>query len=559
MQNSTLIAVFRLFQTHEIQLLAQMIDTPLFKLPNRHGDTVRLFQYLQQAAPGFSDVGYLSKETAASRLFGHRSQPATELRKAMSNLLGILKKFVLFQQFAHTPGTPGNALLHDIQTDLGLLKWLASRSGDIAQEAPAVKPKRKRPAKTRVLLSHQYKIMHENSTRFSDQARSFNQREYSEWLLSRFWQEYELYDYFGLQRSLPEQQEHLLRALDALDGFYYQLKMSMAVHLQVNLLAQAASDDRMTPIRQQFHHSLDLARSLPTHLAEIPEHQLYSAVFRMLHEQDTHSQLYKTIEQLMGQDGIRLPDQVLQTIRISLSAYCAIMYNRTGDRFFLQRRLELQKTDLENELRTNGNTITATRLSGTVSNALLAGEQNYSWVAELLEVFGQGVGILATDTPREVYKVNRAHLLFHQGAYRQAANELIGYEWYGRISDAQILLLAIRIDLKTQFELGQFESDYMLRTLDAAEKRITRLLDINKQLRSMTLHFLRLIKQIGHARVKGRSFYTQEDWKNKLADWEKWMQEKPIAEKTWLKSVLDKMKAAGEMIQKTNDDLSPKT
>ena len=26
-----------------------------------------------------------------------------------------------------------------------------------------------------------------------------------------------------------------------------------------------------------------------------------------------------------------------------------------------------------------------------------------------------------------------------------------------------------------------------------------------------------------------------------------------------IKSVLDKMKAAGEMIQKTNDDLSPKT
>lgn len=83
---------------------------------------------------------------------------------------------------------------------------------------------------------------------------------------------------------------------------------------------------------------------------------------------------------------------------------------------FLQRRLDLQKTDLENELRSNGNTITATRLSGSVSNALLAGEQNYEWVNNLLDRFQNGSGILATDTPREVYKVNRAHLLFYRNS-----------------------------------------------------------------------------------------------------------------------------------------------
>ena len=541
MHNSTLIAVFRLFRPDENQLLAQLIDTPLFKLPNRHSDTSRLFQYLLQGAPDFQDEAYLSKEHVASQLFGHRSQPQSELRKAMSNLLGILKKFVLFQQFNGVPGSPGGTLLRDIQTDLGVLKWLVERSGDIAQTSPTTKSKQKRPSKTRVILSQQYRVLHEASAGFSDTVRSFNQREYSEWQLSRFWQEYELYDYFGMQRSLPEQQQHLLMALEALDRFYYQFKMSMTLHLQVNLLAQPPSGDMAPMIDDQFGHTRYMAQSPPAHLNETLDHQLYSAVFHMLLQQDVQDNQYETIEHLMRQETLCLPAPVLQTVRIVLNAYCAIMYNRTGEQIFLHRRLELQKTDLENELRSNGNTITATRLSGTVSNALLAGEQHYAWVADLLERFWQGTGILATDTPREVFKVNRAHLLFHQGAYRDAANELIGYEWYGRINDAQILLLAIRIDLKTQFELGQFESDYMLRTLDAAEKRITRLHDINEQLRSMTLRFLRLIRQIGLATLKGRSFYTYADWKSKMADWETYIQEKPIAEKTWLKGLLVKM------------------
>ena len=544
MKNSTLIAVFRLFRPEENELLAQLIDTPLFKLPNRHSDASRLFRYLLQEAPDFPDEAGLSKEQVALYLFGHRARPRVELRKAMSNLLGILKKFVLFQQFASVPGTPGGALLREMQTDLGVLKWLTERSGDISQASPAAKPKQRRPEKTRVVLSQQYRALQEAGAGFSDAVRSFSQREYSEWLLSRFWQEYELYDYFGLQRSLPEQQQHLLKALEALDGFYYQFRMSMSVHLQVNLLTQPPADAMSQAVGDQFSHALHLAGALPAHLADQPGHQLYAAVFHMLLRQDAQDNQYETIEHLMRREALCLPDPVLQTIRIVLNAYCAIMYNRTGDRIFLQRRLDLQKTDLENELRANGNTITATRLSGTVSNALLAGEQNYAWVAGLLEGFPQGAGILATDTPREVYKVNRAHLLFHQGAYRDAARELIGYEWYGRISDAQILLLAIRIDLKTQFELGQFESDYMLRTLDAAEKRITRLQDINEQLQSMTLRFLRLIRQIGLARVKGRSFYTRQEWKNKLADWEKYLQEKPIAEKAWLKDLLEKMRGA---------------
>lgn len=541
MQESTLWAIFSLLKPDEISLLNHLIDTPLFKLSNRHTDTVKLFHYLQDLVTQQDIPDIPSKQLIADHLYGHRSQPETELRKAMSNLLGILKKFVLFHQFTSDVKNPNEILLRQIQTDMGLLKWLAVRSGDIAQPAHLPKNKHKRPSKTRVVLSHQYKLLQQATAMTSDATRLFNQRQYSDWLLNRFWQEYEMYDYFGMQRFVDEQEHHLLAALEALDTFYYQLKMSMVVHLQVNLLTHSPAEDIAGAIQQQINHTSYISQHAPVQLAGNTGHTVYHAAFQMLLQQDVNDPHYETIANLLQSGKMDLPDEEVQALRIVLNAYCAIMYNRTGSPIFLQRRFEIQKTDLENELRTNGNTITATRFCATVSNALLTGAQNFEWVASLIERFRNGVGILATDTPREIYKVNRAHLLFYQHAYREAANELIGYDWYGRINDAQILLLAIRIDLKTQFELGQFDADYIFRTLDASEKRIIRLNDINEQLQSMTLNFLKLFRQICAAKAKGKQFYSQDGWEGKIAEWKKSLESKPVAEKTWMLSHVLKM------------------
>lgn len=541
MQKSTLITVLRLFRPAEIELLRQLIDTPLFKLPNRHTDTTRLFQYLLPLAPNFDNEALILKEHVASVLFGHRAQPQTELRKAMSNLLGVLKKFLLFHQFTSASTTPGDVLLRQIQTDLGVLKWLSERSGDITKSSAQTKSILKGTQKARLLLSQQYHALQEATAQLSAPARLFNQRNYSEWLLSRFWQEYEMYEYFGMQRAPQEQQQHLLTTLEALDNFYYQLKMSMTLHLQVYLLTHIPLENEATAIIRLIENTRHLLQSPPEHLMDEPAYKLYTAIFQMLTSQSIDDPNYEVIDDLMHNKTVHLPDEVLQTLRVVLNAYCAFMYNRTGASVFLQRRLDLQKRDLEDELRYNGSTITATRLSGTVSNALLAGEQNYEWVADLLKKFPQGTGILATDTPREVYKVNYAHLLFYQKSYREAANELIGYDWYGRINDSQILLLAIRIDLKTQFELKKFDSDYITRVLDSAEKRIVRLSNINQQLQAMTLHFLRLIRQISLVKAKGKQFYSHEEWHSKIVEWDKYLQEKPIAEKKWLQELITKM------------------
>ena len=148
-----------------------------------------------------------------------------------------------------------------------------------------------------------------------------------------------------------------------------------------------------------------------------------------------------------------------------------------------------------------------------------------------------------TETPREVYKINRAHLLLHQRAFREASNELIGYEWYGRIDEPQILLLAIRIDLKTQIEMGHYEEDYTLRTLNNVEKRIIRLTGIDQQQSDMTLQFLRLIKQMCPLMVKLKISLIPDDINEKIDKWEKEIRSEPIAEKAWLLQKISDIKA----------------
>ena len=230
---------------------------------------------------------------------------------------------------------------------------------------------------------------------------------------------------------------------------------------------------------------------------------------------------------------MNLPEEIIKSLKTIQSTYCAKLYNQTGDQVYLQRRFDLFKESLEADLAQQNGKITAVQLSGTVSNALKLGPSNHRWVTQFLARFSQGKDVLGTETPREVYKVNQAHLLLQQGYFREASNELIGYEWYSRLDDPQILLLAIRIDLKIQFELKRYMDDYTMRTLDTAEKRILRLAGLDEQQRSMTLLFLRVIKQLSLL-LAVTHLHTPSQLVEKVEELNAKINLKPIAEKEWL-------------------------
>jgi hypothetical protein len=534
MKKSTLLTIFRLLEPSEIALLGQLLDTSLFKLPNRHNDVAALFRFLQPLGPSFDGPEVAEKEAVAKRLFGHRTDPDLELRKAMNLLLGVVRKFVLMQQVFQIQPAPEAQLLHDLQSDLGLLRWLASRS-ETPAPAPTLSKANKVP-KSRLLIEQQYRSLRDATADLSAGAGvQFNQRSYSEWLLTGFWNEYEMFEYFSAQRLGVEQEAHLLKALAALDHFYYQIKLSLVVYLQANMLARPTHDAASAPLaRQQITASQNMMAQVPDHLEQNLSLQIYQAASEMLLDPNAGEEAFLRMGALMQQPNIQLPKDLLRTLRTTQNAYCAVMYNRTRQPIFLQRRFDLAKIDLDEELQDQSGTTTVTRFTGVISNALLLGKQNHAWVASLLDRFPNGKGILATETPREVYKVNRAHLMLHQGNFREASNELVGYEWYGRIDNPQVLLLAIRVDLKAQYELGRFSDDYTLRTLDAAEKRILRLTGIEEQLKQLTLTFLRMLRQMGLEQSRQQHMYDSRDASAKIAAWRTEIEANPVAEKDWL-------------------------
>ncbi len=546
MLKSNLFSLLRLFKSEEMDLLDQLIDTALFKLPNRHTDSVRLFRHLKPILHQSYGENELDKKSIARHLFGHRANPDTELRKAMSNLAGILKKFVRVQQVLLPQTTSVSGFLRDIQVDLSLLQWLKSRTANTIPTAKSSFIVDHSTRKNQLLVEHQYQILHQYTGVLpTEEGPGFNQRNYSEWLLAGFWTEYEMFDYYGLQRLPIEQERHMIQALGALDQFYYQLKMSLVVHLQTNQMMRPIQETfEYAIVQDQVVHAQKLLENLPQHLIHSSSIQLYNAAYAMLTQAENSEAHYLELEKHIGSYALDLPEEIITTFQTIQRIYCSVMYNRTGKTIYLQRNFAFFTQHLESEIKQQGGTISALSFSAAISNALRIGQENHEWVTRFLQRFQNGKNLFGTETPREVYKTNRANLLLSQQAYREASNELIGYEWYGRIDEPQILLLAIRIDLKIQYEMGKYEDDYTMRTLDNAEKRILRLGGIDQQQRDMTLFFLRLLKQLCLVAVKLKMRRSQDGLDSKIAKWQTEINSKPVAEKAWL---LQKVKEITEL------------
>jgi hypothetical protein len=543
MQNSTLFALLNLLQPEEIDLLDQLIDTALFKLPNRHTDTVGLFRYLKPILNAKDDEPELDKKEVAQALFGHRANPDLELRKAMSNLMGIVKKFVLVQQILLPQKEEAAEFLQGVQAELGLLRWIKERSTNSAFNKIKNQQFNFTSQKSQLLIGQYYQSLLEQTAVFpSEIGVLFNQRNYSEWLLSGFWREYDMFDYYSLQRRQQEQERHLIQALEALDLFYYQLKLSLVVLAQTNQMMRPVQEKIETPfVDNQIEQVEFILTHLPKHLKKSNAIQLFGATHAMLRMAEKGEVHYQQVEDLILNGDLDIPDDIILTIRTMQRVYCSVMYNRTGQPIYLQRNFVFFTENLEREIKQKAGAVTALSFSAAISNALRLGKQNHAWVGDFLERFKNGNNIIGTEIPREVYKINRAHLLLHQGAYREASNELVGYEWYGRLDEPQILLLAIRIDLKTQIEMGRYEEDYTLRTLDSAEKRIVRLVGIDEQQRQLTLQFLRIIKQICPIMAKVQLRMPPADVQTRKAAWQQEIAQVPVAEKAWLLEKIEQL------------------
>lgn len=544
MHGSTLLLTLRLLKEEERQVLDLMAASPLFKLGNRHQDAVELLQYLRPFAPQF-DAPEMDRQVAAQVLFGHRTQPEAELRKAMSNLQNLVRKLILLQQL-EADDDAASAQVLAARTDLAMLRFFNERNQVVNKKkksAPTASGRKGKQADDLVAQAY-HSLLSKTQALNSDAAQTFSAAQYLEMRNIRLEAAHEWHVHHLFNGSTDVKQ--LLDIVSELEQLYHYQRLDRQVSLRVSLLGMNMLQEEDS-VRAALHY-LEVAGSrkpvLPI-VSDTPiELELYRQALIMLQSFDApeSTAAFEYLDNQLKNKQLPLPAEQIKGLKAVLRFYCGIMANRRQEGYFMQKRFELFQEHIAEEMLLNRGGVSAVQLCGLLSDALRLGAHNHAWAEAFLQQFENGAHIANTETPREVYKINKANLLFHQGRFREAANELIGYEWYGRVDNPQILLLAVRIDLKARCELGLYNDDHTLRTIDASEKRILRLEDIDPQLARMTLAFLRTVRQLFGIRQRLAqplsSGSRRFDPVVKLERLSAAIEEEPIAEKIWLKQQL---------------------
>ncbi|HRD81685.1 MAG: hypothetical protein IAE84_02440 [Saprospiraceae bacterium] len=544
MKGSTLLLTLRLLTEEERAALELMAASPLFKLGNRHQDAVELLQYLRPFAPQYESLE-MDRQVAAQALFGHRTQPEAELRKAMSNLNTLVRKLILLQQTLTDDDGP-DAQLTAVRTDLALMRFCNERLDlSAAKKKSSANVSGRKAKQTDDLVAQTYNsITAKTQCLQTEAAQTFTARQYLEMRNIRLEAAHEWHVHHLFNGSTDVRQ--LLDIVLELEQLYHYQRLDRQVSLRVSLLGMNTLQEEDS-VRAALHY-LEVVGSrkpvLPV-LSDTPiELELYRQALIMLQSFDApeSTAAFEYLDNQLKNKQLPLPAEQIKGLKAVLRFYCGIMANRRQDGYFLQKRFELFQEHIAEEMLLNRGGVSAVQLCGLLSDALRLGDHNHAWTEDFLQQFENGAQIAHTETPREVYKINKANLLFHQGRFRETANELIGYEWYGRVDNPQILLLAVRIDLKARYELGLYDDDHTLRTIDAAEKRILRLDDLDPQLARMTLFFLRTVRQLAGIRHRMSqplaSGSRRFDAAGKLERLAGAIEEQPIAEKVWLKEQL---------------------
>lgn len=538
MINSSLLTILRIMRAEDLRTLKYLLVSPLFKLTNRHQDAVDLFQYLLQYAPAYDDAHALARPAVARLLFGRRSDPDNELRKSMSHLMQLIKKTALIAEVFH-PETPLEDSYYTARSELAFMRFMNKR---------ATSKRRPNRQKEKVMIEQAYDGVKKEKTRFFEQLKDQPEGAANiDFLVMGFEADWQLFQYYTTVMDLTGHNKVTLTILDSLDDLYFRMKLHLTTNLRLKLLVKTPYETESEKRAAERHlQRIDFLKTLPD--ADSSLLKAYLQAFQLLapYQEKVSEAAFEGLSALIDQKKLALQKDMLMQLKAVQRVYLLFRFTATRDFAYLENRFELlYRHTLEDWLPHEDAVLPVSQFIALISDALHIGPKYDAWVESFLERFSQGRHLSGTDTPREIYKINRAHWLYRRARYREASNELVGYEWYGRVDDVQALLLAIRIDLKTQYELNRLDDDYGVRTLDAAEKRIKRISDLDDTLKSMTLRFLRVARQLYNLKTRqylaskglARKVNMQEISRRLPAE----LDASPIAEKEWLKSKIEQL------------------
>ncbi len=480
MYTSKLLELIRGLEKTELVQLRRFMDSPYFGKTKPSKEVYFLFQHVCRFFPTLDDVE-LSKQNTFAALFPGQTFNTGKLNRVMSDLLKIVREFVIYE-FSDLKEDPTQRLLL-------MARFFRQRHME--------KPFRRTIKKLKGIQANEIKT--------------------KDHYLKQFLIEQEISNFDSFYNHRREDL-NLPATLKSLDIFYLTNKMEYTCWL----LAQNKYN-----IPLNVNDSLLLFDRIIASfkeecvLEEIPLLQVYYLGIRMIQAEEEEETTFVNLKEILKQYADVIPLDRLKELQTLCRNYCIQQYNN-GKEHYLEEAFTLYRDHLEQGYLFYEGGL----LPSTIRNIVAIGLRlkKFDWVCHFLE--NSKDRIVATSQAKEIYHFNLANYFFALEKYDEALDCLSD-----RYEDAYYLIASKRMELKIYYEL---QSDILESRIDAFKIYIYRISQqvLPKVQKEGNNNFIDLLKQIRSPKTLD-SLKRIEKLKNKV------LHKKSIAEKEWLLEKLE--------------------
>ena len=449
MTNTHLLETVKAFQPIERQEASLFLASPYF---NRGGNApllLRLFQFVQQAAPDFPESA-LQKEDACRHVFAEKTVVPGKLEKLMTELNKLLRLYVIIRRY-----------LSDENATHQQIEWAAwLRENGLLERGLQVMEKLKNPAGQG--SSESLEAYH---------AKLLVAKEAHEWESTQ--------NRVKGNLGVPA-------LIEQLDLYYHNYRMELENRY---LLQQKGAQ---LPV-------LDLARlDRDYYVGKSVLLQLSAKISILLKSEAPSVEAFQNLMQVLRDHENMLPFQTLSHCYAFVRSTCTLLING-GHIKYISVLHEIHKDNLKRGFFFVNEAIPSNAYVNLVQTAIRA--KDTDWAIAFTEQYRYR--IVGGDEDQFFYHFNIAHCLFAQGRYEEALSQIPETD-----SHSHYLHIIRRLEVKIYYEL---RSELLTYKLDAFRKFVERTASrtIAANLREMDLNFFNILNQLANAPLKSKERATR--------------------------------------------------
>lgn len=431
--------VHQLLQTlsrDELEGLGQFLSCAYFNQGVNQGKVLQLFELLCKGEP------LPEKEDAYALVFPGQPWVAGKLDKLMSELSGLVRKFLLTERYF----TAGNSFSQS-------LDWaVITRERGLTARYP------------------------QNIQKLERQLED-HPRESVDYYFRHFQLAYEKYDVQSVNNRFRGDL-YIPQTVASLDAYYLACRLEL-----LNLLSL---QQKLTSVEAPAHLSLSFKDFLPE---ETWSHHVLLSIAAKIHDQlntDAPSaEAVMEILALLQQHEQRIAPPTLQHFFAYLRSLCTLLIQQ-GNMSFAPVLHDIQRDNLERGHLFHEGKLSPSAYLSVVKTAVAIGK--CEWALDFIETYRDR--ILSEEDKQSYYAYNKALCLFELKRYQEALDTLPQ-----SFSDLMYLLQCRRLELKLYFELDSpllpYKIDAHKMYISRASKKI-----ISDETRELESGFINLLLQI---------------------------------------------------------------